>query len=230
MDARGRQVCMRSVFNDYPIQYAVNADTVTRNSPEYIEPVYVDEDATILARSVDKNVEFPMERISLIHHKGIGRLIKLTSPYSDYHPSYDGGGEYALLDGQIGKPEDLKSGLWQGFGSDIEIELDLQNTAPLQSFTMGFYQHTDIWVIFPKQVEIYIKDKPEQEYKLYTTIKGTVPPEAKGSLKENYSTPLHGIQPRYMKVIARFYGKLPEWHPAGSGYDSMIFSDEIILR
>jgi hypothetical protein len=230
VDAKGRQVRLRSVFNDYPIHYAINADTVTMDSPEYIKPVYVDEDATIHARSIDKNIEFPIQRISLIYHKGIGRLLKLTSPYSDYHPSYDGGGEYALLDGQLGKPEDLKSGLWQGFSSDIEIELDLQNKEPLQSFAMGFFQHTDIWVIFPKQVEIYIKDKPEQEYKLYATIKGTVPPEAKGSLKENYTTPLDGIRPRYMKVIARFYGKLPGWHPAGSGYDSMIFSDEIILR
>lgn len=230
VDAKGRQVLIRSVFNEYPIHYAINADTVTMASPEYIAPIYINEDATILARSMDKNIEFPIQRISLIHHKGIGRLLKLTSPYSDYHPSYDGGGEYALLDGQLGKPEDLKSGLWQGFGGDIEIELDLPNKEPLQTFTMGFYQNTDIWVIFPKQVEIYVKDKPDQEYKLYTTIKGTVPPEAKGSLKENYTAPLNGIQPRYMKVIARFYGKLPDWHPAGSGYDSMIFSDEIILR
>lgn len=230
VDAKGRQVRIRSVFNEYPIHYALNADTVTMASPEYLAPIYINEDATILARSMDKNIEFPIQRISLVHHKGIGRLLKLTSPYSDYHPSYDGGGEYALLDGQLGKPEDLKSGLWQGFGGDIELELDLPDKEPLQSFTMGFYQHTDIWVIFPKQVEIYIKDKPEQEYKLYTTIKGTVPPEAKGSLKENYTAPLNGIQPRCMKVIARFYGKLPEWHPAGSGYDSMIFSDEIILR
>ncbi len=231
VDEQGRQVRMRSVFNDYPIHYAINADTVTMASPEYIEPIYVDEDATIMARSIDKNIEFPIQWISLIYHKGIGRLLKLTSPYSDYHPAYDGGGEYALLDGQLGKPEDLKSGLWQGFGgSDIEIEIDLGKKEPLQSFSMGFFQHTDIWVIFPKQVEIYIKDKADQEYKLFTTIKGKVPPEAKGSLKENYTASLNGIQPRYMKVIARYYGKLPEWHPAGSGYDSMIFSDEIILR
>lgn len=230
VDAKGRQVRIRSVFNEYPIHYAINSDTVTMASAEYIAPIYINEDATILARSMDKNIEFPIQSISLIHHKGIGRLLKLTSPYSNYHPSYDGGGEYALLDGQLGKPEDLKSGLWQGFGGDIEIELDLTNKEPLQSFTMGFYQHTDIWVIFPKQVEIYIKDKPEQEYKLYTTIKGTLPPEAKGSLRENYTAPLNGIKPRYMKVIARSYGKLPEWHPAGSAYDSMIFSDEIILR
>lgn len=65
---------------------------------------------------------------------------------------------------------------------------------------------------------------------LYTTIKGSVPPQEKGNLKENYVTPLNDIQPGFIKVIARYYGKLPEWHPAGSGYDSMIFADEIILR
>lgn len=230
VNARGRQVVIRSVFNEYPIHYAINTDTVTLASPEYLAPVYINEDATILARSFDESIEFPIERISLVHHKGIGRLLKLTSPYSDYHPSYDGGGEYALLDGRLGKPENLRSGLWQGFGEDIEIELDMNNSGPLQLFSMGFFQHTDIWVIFPKQVEIYIKYKPEEEYKLYTTIMGSVPPEAKGNLRETYTTTLDNIEPLFIKVIARHYGKLPEWHPAGSKNDSMIFADEIIIR
>ncbi len=231
VDSRGREVVIRSVFNEYPIHYTINEDKVTTASPIYQVPIFISEDVTIRARSINGTTDFPVQQISLIYHKGIGNLHKLNSEPSTYHPAYDGGGENALLDGRTADPNNLRSGLWQGFsGQDIEIELDMRNSGPLHSFSMGFFQNTDLWAIFPKQVEIYTKDKPEEEYMLYTTIKGSVPPQEKGNLKENYVTPLNDIQPGFIKVIARYYGKLPEWHPAGSGYDSMIFADEIILR
>lgn len=231
VDPRGREVVMRSVFNEYPIHYTINADTVTLNSPIYKVPIFIKEDAIIRARSINDTIALPVQQISLIHHKGIGKLIGMKSVPSDYHPAYDGGGQYALLDGRTGDPGNLWSGLWQGFsGQDIELELDLRNTAPLHSFSMGFYQNTDIWVIFPKQVEIYTKTTPEDAYRLFTTIEGSIPPETKGSLKEQYTASLRGMKPAIVKVVARHYGKLPAWHPAGSAYDSMIFADEIILK
>ncbi|MEN8124192.1 MAG: chitobiase/beta-hexosaminidase C-terminal domain-containing protein, partial [Bacteroidota bacterium] len=228
---QGRKITIRSVFNDFPIHYAINKDTVTAHSPQYINPIFINKNATILARSIDKKTEFQIQKISLIHHKGIGKLQRLISNYSTYHPSYDGGGDYALLDGRLGSKDELRSGRWQGFaGEDIEIEIDLKRNESLKSFSMGFFQNTESWVIFPRQVEIYIKDSINQEYELYSIIKGKVPPEKKGNLKENYTTTFTNIQPRYIKIIARYYGKLPEWHHAGSKYESMIFADEIVIE
>lgn len=231
VDSRGREVVIRSVFNEYPIHYTINEDTVTADSPIYQVPIFINEDANIRARSIKGTTAFPEQQINLIYHKGIGKLLRLNSEPSTYHPSYNGGGEIALLDGRTADPNNLWSGLWQGFsGQDIELELDMRNSGPMQSFSMGFYQNTDIWVIFPKRVEIYTKQAPEDEYKLFTTIVGSIPPETKGSIKEHYTASLHEMQPAIIKVVARYFGKLPEWHPAGSGYDSMIFADEIILR
>jgi len=68
------------------------------------------------------------------------------------------------------------------------------------------------------------------EYVLIQTLANTITPEEKGSLKHNYTTEFDDLKTRYLKVIAYYYGKLPEWHHAGSNYESMIFSDEIILR
>jgi hypothetical protein len=57
---------------------------------------------------------------SLIYHKAIGKLATLNATPSDYHPSYDGGGQMALLDGKQGNPTDIRNGRWQGFsGQDI---------------------------------------------------------------------------------------------------------------
>lgn len=94
---------------------------------------------------------------------------------------------------------------------------------------MGFFQNTDLWVIFPRQVEIYIKDDLKEDYRLFKTIKDTIPPEANGDIKDN-TTDLDGITPKYMKVIAQYYGNLPEWHRAGPENPSMIFADEVVVR
>lgn len=228
---KGRAVTMRSLFGELPVHYSINQASVFSFSPLYTDTIYVTEDANIKACAVNNKEPFIISKCSLIYHKAIGKLYALHSEYSTYHPSYDGGGISALLDGKQGNPSLLRSGNWQGFsGQDIELEIDLQKIETLHSFSMGFYQNTYDWVIFPKQVEIYIKNDLNQDYQLFTIIKGETPPEKQGNLKEDYTADFNNIKSRYIKVIARYYGKLPEWHQAGSSYESMIFSDEIIIR
>lgn len=106
----------------------------------------------------------------------------------------------------------------------------MQGIETLHSFSMGFFQNTYDWVIFPKQVEIYVKNELNQDYQLFKIIQGKTPAQRQGNLKEVYSADLKSNKSRYIKVIARYYGKLPEWHHAGSSYESMIFADEIIIK
>lgn len=227
----GRAVSMCSLFSDFPIYYAINQDSVGTFSTKYTDPIYLREDAIIKACAISNNESFGVSECNLIYHKAIGKLLALHSQYSTYLPGYDGGGKNALLDGIQGDSADIKSGKWQGFsGQDIELEIDLERMDTLHSFSMGFYQNTYDWVIFPKQVEIYIKNELNQEYQLITIIKGKTPPQKQGKLKENYIADFKNTPSRYIKVIARYYGKLPEWHHSGSSYESMIFSDEIIIK
>lgn len=231
LSEKGRAITMRSLFGDFPVYYSINQEKAGRFSTKYTDTIYVHEDVSIKACAVNNDKTFGISECNLVHHKAIGKLLALHSKFSTYHPSYDGGGMNALLDGKEGDSLDLKSGKWQGFGGrDIEIEIDLENIETLHSFSMGFFQNTYDWVIFPKQVEIYVKDELKKDYQLFTTIKGKNPPEKQGNLKDVYSADFENIKTRYIKVIARYYGKLPEWHHAGSKYESMIFSDEIIIK
>lgn len=228
---KGRAISMRSLFGDFPIYYSINQETVGKFSAQYTDTIYVFDDAKIKACAVGQNKTFGVSECNLVYHKAIGKLLDLHSKFSTYHPSYDGGGINALLDGQLGDTINLRTGKWQGFSAkDIELEIDLQSNDPLHSFSMGFFQNTYDWVIFPKQVEIYVKNELDQDYQLFTTIIGETPPQKQGSLKEIYSADFNNIKARYIKVIAQYYGKLPEWHHAGSTYESMIFADEIIIK
>ncbi len=228
---KGREISIRSIFDDQDIYYALNADTLTMSSAKFKEPFFIDEDTKIVAGVIHPAKAFPINETTIIYHKGIGKLHKLNSSYSNYHPGYDGGGKNALLDGKQGEADVLRSGLWQGFsGQNIDIEIDLSEIQTINFFSMGFYQNTYDWVIFPTKIEIYAKDNLDDEYVLIQTLANTISPEEKGSLKHNYTTEFNSLKTRYLKVIAYYYGKLPEWHHSGSGYESMIFSDEIILR
>lgn len=231
-ETKATKISMRTVFTGPPIYYALDADTLTTSSTLYTKPFSLKEAALIQAMSYDEENPETVQKTNLLYHKGVGRLHHLASTPSSYHPSYYGGGKEALLDGKLGKKENLWSGKWQGYqGQDIELELVFNPNETLQSFSMGFFQHTDLWVIFPKQVDLYIKDNLDDDYQLYRTIRGTISPKEKGDLKQNYVTNLDHLKTKYMKIIAQYYGKLPEWHKAGSNnYESMIFADEIIIK
>ncbi len=192
---------------------------------------YVEEDIDIQAQVRKGDVSFPMAQQRLVYHKAIGKLLALQSTWSTYHPSYDGGGQQALLDGQEGEATDLRSGKWQGFaGQDIVVEIDLEREQNLHSFAMGCFQNTHDWVIFPPQIDIYYRSDTTQAYKKYSSIATKTPPQAKGNLKQVYTADLNGLSSRYIKIVARNYGKLPEWHHAGSAYDAMLFADEIVIK
>ena len=166
---------------------------------------------------------------SFVMHKAIGKLKQLNSSPSSYHPSYNGGGKMALLDGRIGNSNDIRNGRWQGFsGQDINVEIDFKTVEKLNSFAMGFYQSTLSWVYLPKYLEIYTSDNGK-DYTIYKKITHNIDHKDTKAIKYTFETDLNALKTRYMKVIAVYYGKLPEWH-ASAGNESMMFSDEIIIK
>ncbi|HOY39082.1 MAG: family 20 glycosylhydrolase [Bacteroidales bacterium] len=227
---QGRKITMRSLFGDLPVYYSINEEAPDF-SKKYTELLVIDYDANIKAHAVKDGKSFNATEYKILYHKGIGRLHKMYSNCSKYHPSYDGGGKYALLDGKQGEPEFLRSGKWQGFsGQNIDIEIDLEKPQSFNSFSMGFYQNIDTWVIFPKKIEIFVKNNIADEYVLLRTLVNEIGPEAKGELRQDFTAEFTNVKTRYIRVVAYYYGKLPEWHHAGSGYESMIFADEIIIK
>lgn len=231
LSVEGRKISIKPIFEGLPVFYALNEDTITQHSEKYTGPFFIDSDVKIVAGVIQGDKVFPLAKDSLIYHKGIGQLKKLNAVPSDYHPSYDGGGTLALLDGKLGNPADLRSGRWQGFsGQDIDLEIDLGQKEMLHQFSMGFYQNTFSWVILPKEVKVYYKDSAEEPYILLKTITNTISPKENGAFKHNFVISLEGLNTRYLKVVATNFGKLPEWHHAGSQYDAMLFADEIILK
>ena len=92
LEKEGRQVRMSSALGNLPVFYTLDGSDPDINSPKYVSPVYISNDVVIKARVIDKGKKYPVAADSLIIHKAIGKLYKLNCKYSNYHPSYDGGG------------------------------------------------------------------------------------------------------------------------------------------
>jgi hypothetical protein len=133
----------------------------------------------------------------------------------------------ALIDGIRGT-EVWRKGDWHGYqGQDFEAVITLNNEREIKKVATSFLQDQKPWIFFPTEYVISISS----DGKNFTEVvkeKMTV-----GKDDEKASTKLWshliGKRAKYIKVWAKNYGKIPEWHP-GKGGDAYIFIDEIEVQ
>ena len=228
LTAAGRSLTMRSMLGNMPVFFTLDGSVPTVQSQRYAGPVTLTGDATIRARVIDGGREYPEAADSLIMHKAIGRLYRLNSHWSTYHPAYDAGGRLGLLDGRTGSVKDIRSGRWQGYsGQDISVEIDFGKKETLHTLSMGFYQHTFSWVILPKQLDIFASDDGVT-YRKLKSLTHDIPVNYPDPVVHRFETGLDGIQARFLRVVGVYYGPLPAWH-GSAGQESMMFADEITI-
>jgi predicted alpha-1,2-mannosidase len=148
---------------------------------------------------------------------------------SNYNKQYTAGGDRGLIDGLKGT-KNWRSGGWQGYqGQDFECIIDLQNQQTIQSITSGYLQDTQAWIIFPKTVEYYISSDG-LNYNLFKTIENGISADDYSIQKRLFTGfAQQQTSARYIKVIAKNFGTLPEWHQ-GKGNEAFIFIDEIEVK
>jgi hypothetical protein len=149
---------------------------------------------------------------------------------STYNPQYHAGGPEGLIDGIFGA-ENWRKGDWQGYqGQDFEAVIDLQKEQSITNFSANFLQDSRSWIMMPTEINFFVSD----DNVTFRPIGGTEnedinPKETKTiiqgfGIKKNYP-----VNARYVKIVAKNFGKLPEWHQ-GAGGDAFIFIDEITIR
>ena len=148
---------------------------------------------------------------------------------SKYNPQYHAGGPEGLLDGILGT-ENWRKGDWQGYQSqDFEAVVDLQEVKSITEITARFLQDLRSWILMPTQVEYYISDD-NVNFTYFGSINNTLDPKIEENIILNFTAnETNNKKARYVKVIAKNFGKLPEWHQ-GFGGDAFIFIDEITIK
>jgi len=152
--------------------------------------------------------------------------IKLTL-VNKYLPDYPDQGDETLINGLHGTTN-WHVGNWQGYqGNDLVAILDFGKVAPINKISLGTLQDSRAWIVFPKYVEYWTSDDGTN-YKLLATVNTKVDIKDLNVQTQEFSADLH-TNARYIKVVAKQYGPLPEWHES-KGSPSYIFADEISVE
>ncbi|MFM6983481.1 MAG: GH92 family glycosyl hydrolase [Chitinophagaceae bacterium] len=165
----------------------------------------------------------------------IAQFSRIDNNYSvqlncEYNKQYTAGGSEGLVDGLKGDI-DWRKGRWQGYqGQDFEAIIDLKKTMYFDTISIGFLEDRRSWIFLPSFVEVF----GSFDGVTYESISA-------GDFTNSYSRDMTlsrepmeftfelGYRCRYIKVVAKNFGKLPDWHP-GAGGESFIFVDEIEIH
>ena len=221
-------ITMRTVYNDHPIHYTIDGKEVSKDDPVYEHPITLEHSALIRACCFDYKGRAVKAERYFIYHKGMGKLKALNSIPGNYRPEYSGGGDNALLDGHLGG-HDYRDGHWQGFyGVDADIELDFKQMENFSEIEIGFLVNAHDWILRPNEVEIFTSSNG-RDYLLFTSY--NIPTEVthKGNFIFRETIPLQGLSTRFLRVIVKNPGLIPEGLP-GYGHDSWIFMDELLIK
>lgn len=153
--------------------------------------------------------------------------IKLDTKYAN---QYNAGGNDALIDGIMGT-QDFRTGTWQGYwDEDVIATVDLGSLKTISTVKVNFLKDQRSWIFYPTEVECLVSEDGKN-FKSIDTHKFEVPiPTDEVDLKHlEFEFPKSDY--RYVKIIAKKMGKLPEWH-IGYPHDgrSWIFVDEISIK
>ncbi len=134
---------------------------------------------------------------------------------------------HALIDGLRGDAN-WRTGGWQGFQyQDFEATVDLGRRRVLYSLGASFLQDAKSWIWMPSEVVLSVSSDGA-EFLEVARLTGDVADDAYGNILRDWLAQIDGVEARYVRVFARNYGTIPDWHP-GHGEGAFIFIDEILV-
>ena len=210
-------------INKLPQVEAIFYSVAGQPFQKYSQPFNLDKTTTI--RAFAKQGNQSSDTIETQYVKIIaGRKLTLKSKYAN---QYAADGPTTLIDFLRGG-KNYQLGGWQGYqGQDLEAVMDLGKTQEIKKVAMGFLQEQRSWVFMPASVTFW-GSVDGTNYEELGKVANSVDEKAKGVVIKDFEIKKN-TKVRYIKVVAKNRGKVPEWH-LGAGGKSWIFADEILVE
>jgi hypothetical protein len=205
--------------------YTTDGSEPTSSSPLYSKPFVINKTSTIKAKLFAENDS--SKTVTANFYKTPNNWkIKLNSKYNT---QYSAGGDGGIIDGIYGDVN-WRKGDWQGYqGQDFECTIDLNSNQKIKYISSNYLQDTRSWIVFPATVE-YFTSTDGIKFTSIGKISNSVAAENYDVQLKKFEIDLpKSVNARYVKVIAKNFGKLPAWH-MGAGGDAFIFTDEIEVK
>ncbi|MBR4645878.1 MAG: GH92 family glycosyl hydrolase [Bacteroidales bacterium] len=210
-------------FGDYVIYYTLDGSNPSpKTGIQYTEPIKLDKDVTVKAVAVDAKGR--MSQVAEAHYVRYVRdkdITYITKPDNQYYA----GGNEGLIDNSRGKVN-YRIGGWQGFTTDCELVIDLREAKKITTVGAGVLEEQRAWIFYPKGMEVYVSDDGKS-YKPFGQMNVTGNKTEGAHIQD---LEVKGkANARYVKIVIKNYGKLPEWH-LSAGEQAWLFVDEVWVR
>ena len=206
------------------IYYTLDGTEPNKQSTKYETPIKISSNSQLKAVAYNEKTGYSkiVEANFTKYEKDKTVTIK-----SKYNELYTAGGDDALIDNVRGTAN-FSLGGWQGYqGQDFEATVDLGSVKEIKEIGAGFLQVTRSWIVFPTAMVVEVSND-NVNFRPYGTVKNTHPAEDWEEVTKDF-TVKKTDKARYVRVKAKKFGTLPEWH-LGAGGDAYIFIDEIFIR
>ncbi len=220
-------ITMETEIPESVIRYTLDGSEPGPESILYDTLFQLEESAEIKARCfVDGTMKGHVSSREVKLHKGIGKTVSYTHKYAD---RYTAGGDQGLVNGIRGSVH-YGDGNWQGFsGADVEIIVDLGEITEIKGISVRFLQSITSWIFLPSKISYMVSDTKDGGYVNAGESLNSVPKEHKEALIKGFNRVYPDMKGRYVKIMARYPGPCPDWHP-GAGNPSWVFVDEVIIE
>jgi predicted alpha-1,2-mannosidase len=207
------------------VMYTVDGTEPTKKSTAYTTPFVIENTCVVRAKTYLDTV---------VSNSTTAYFFKAPNNYKitlncKYNRQYTAGGDDGIIDGVYGTTN-WRKGEWQGYQSqDFNCVIDMGSPKIINTISSNYLQDTQAWIVFPTVVEYYFSVDGINFTPLARLVNPVQANDYVVQLKKfdfKFEKP---TKARYIKVIAKNFGKLPEWH-LGAGGDAFIFIDEIEIK
>ena len=207
------------------IYFTTDGSAPTEKSKKYITPFSIDR--SMIVKAIAVNARKEKSFVTSAEYNKIEN--NWTVQYNSmYEPQYNAGGADALVDGMRGTVN-WRKGNWQGFQkTDMDVVVDLKQQKTVSKVMIGFLQDVNAWIVMPKELIIEVSTDGTNYKQIYKGGEFLYIEDPTVQIMEMEPS-FPAVTARYVRIKAKQYGKLPDWHP-GAGGDTHIFVDEIQVK
>jgi hexosaminidase len=217
------EVILNSELAGIDIHYTTDGSEPNNYSSIYNGPIVLDKTSVIKALTFTNGA--PSEKVltqSFKMNLATVKPVKYMIPFSSY---FKGSGDNTLVNAIRGTTNH-EDGEWQGWnGTDMEVIIDLKESAKIGRISAGSLQNKGAWIFFPQKVEFFASADGNNFQKVGETLNETDSISGEKNLNE-FGVTFKPVSANFVKVIARNFGKGPKGH-AAEGKPVWLFIDEI---
>lgn len=193
------------------IRYTTDGTDPVNSSTIYLEPFVINGTSQIRAAVFrnEKAVQKP-DTLLIDFHKALGK--KVT--YNKKWVSYPAQKELTLVNGYKGSLT-YQDGQWQGFTSDMDVVIDMEQSDSIRTVSCTFMQLTGPGVYMPDFIEVYLS-QDGKEFITAGKAMNDIPTNDSSLRFKTFAVTIKNSTARYIRFFAK-------------NHNGFLFADEIVV-